>query len=700
MAGLFGTALVALLAVLLNATAARAQTDCENQASIVRLERQPDVATFAPGTEFTATWIMENTGSCTWTATYRVALVRDGGVTSARAYQLRSSVQPGETYAISVDLVAPSEGGEYAPSWRLQGTDGAYFGPPLDLELSVAGAPTGAQDAVELPAILAYGGVGFAFEPDPCLPEGGSLDGEGHDVPSLVLQHAEPTQNAVALCGFPARSAVELTLSDPDGVEYTRTIAIGEPVEFFGDTGSYTRTAVIVRVGWHPALPRGVWQLAAEGEGTAASLELEASGGLLGKDGPAVVNWPAAPANPLDGPTCPSPDDGFAYAPGEPMVIAAAGFPAQSLVKVGVYVERYNQFYLAASDEAMAGDDGALEVTLDAPAETLPYYVIAAHTLDPQNFGPMGLDKSVYGIGLAFDPIGDGISAEGCFRVADPNAAPMRFALIDENAYGTSLVIDDEIGSMDRFAFAPTGAANCIFGAPTWEGDNASIVFNASCDGPADLYRFSLDGAAEALTETDRWSEIEPSAAQDGRIVFARVPVSMTKGGAGADGVGELAILEPASGEVTGLGVDGRTPKWSPDASHIAYASDVSGSWQVYLLEVESGDTRLLSRGCRSHCRHPAWSPDGESILYSVSRTRDDFASVGLWRVPVAGGQPRAWLKGPFDRPAWSDTGWVFVEGPQGIYRMRTEERRGAPELYLFEASGDATHYRAPAPSH
>lgn len=55
---------------------------------------------------------------------------------------------------------------------------------------------------------------------------------------------------------------------------------------------------------------------------------------------------------------------------------------------------------------------------------------------------------------------------------------------------------------------------------------------------------------------------------------------------------------------------------WSPDGHRIAYCSDVSGSVQIHVIDITTGQILQLTRRNR-HVSHPDWSPDGRYIAYT-----------------------------------------------------------------------------------
>ncbi|WP_158441458.1 TolB family protein [Kribbella steppae] len=51
-------------------------------------------------------------------------------------------------------------------------------------------------------------------------------------------------------------------------------------------------------------------------------------------------------------------------------------------------------------------------------------------------------------------------------------------------------------------------------------------------------------------------------------------------------------------------------PRWSPNGRSLAYYSDAEGSWDVYVVDVETGVSRALTRA-PGFDGQPAWQPTG-----------------------------------------------------------------------------------------
>lgn len=62
------------------------------------------------------------------------------------------------------------------------------------------------------------------------------------------------------------------------------------------------------------------------------------------------------------------------------------------------------------------------------------------------------------------------------------------------------------------------------------------------------------------------------------------------------------------------------SPRWSPDGRYLAFVSQRSGSAQIWLLPLDGGEARQLTK-IKGGCGNPAWSPDGRYLAFTASLT-------------------------------------------------------------------------------
>src|SRR5690606_6277979 len=101
-------------------------------------------------------------------------------------------------------------------------------------------------------------------------------------------------------------------------------------------------------------------------------------------------------------------------------------------------------------------------------------------------------------------------------------------------------------------------------------------------------------------------------------------------------------------------------PVWSPDGRSVAYFSDRSGEYRLYIAPQEGlAAPREIVLPEPSHPYSPAWSPDSRHIAFQDSHFRIWLVDVASGSAKVADGDPHYSL----DRsivPVWSpDSRWI-----------------------------------------
>lgn len=87
-----------------------------------------DDTEMAPGTNFTKTWRLQNSGSCKWTRLYSLVFFSGNSMNAIQSVYLPGEVFPGQMVDLSVDMVAPLSPGVYQSNWMLADAEGNLFG--------------------------------------------------------------------------------------------------------------------------------------------------------------------------------------------------------------------------------------------------------------------------------------------------------------------------------------------------------------------------------------------------------------------------------------------------------------------------------------------------------------------------------------------------------------------------------------------
>lgn len=126
-------------------------------------------------------------------------------------------------------------------------------------------------------------------------------------------------------------------------------------------------------------------------------------------------------------------------------------------------------------------------------------------------------------------------------------------------------------------------------------------------------------------------------------------------------------------------------PSLSPDGNSIAYSSDHSGSFEIYIRPMTPGsrETQLTNDGQSNF--EPAWSPDGQWIAF-YSKNRG-----GIWIVPATGGNARQVSQFGSD-PDWSRDGkWLaFQSDPITNLGAQASPAQPPSLIWVVPANGSA----------
>ena len=177
-----------------------------------------------------------------------------------------------------------------------------------------------------------------------------------------------------------------------------------------------------------------------------------------------------------------------------------------------------------------------------------------------------------------------------------------------------------EIYDLRRGQSTPLTFDPMLDGMPIWTHDGKSVVFGSNRHGGSqNVYRKAADGSGDAVRLSPSPDHQAPfSASPEGRVLIAQVrPETGSTGAIGAipldgDGPVEWLIASEAQEE---------NPTLSPDGRWMAYVSDASGQFEVYVTPYPNvgDDTYQVSRNGGVH---PFWGPEGSELFYATNRAR------------------------------------------------------------------------------
>ena len=218
---------------------------------------------------------------------------------------------------------------------------------------------------------------------------------------------------------------------------------------------------------------------------------------------------------------------------------------------------------------------------------------------------------------------------------------------------------------------------------PAWMPDSKTLVFSSDRLGSFSLWRQLASGGG-GTTMITKASEMNDFAANVSpttttvdifggshspvvtrKIAFTSkaVPKEMLL----MSGVKQFTVYEKTMPYIWTVNVDGSAltqlvegvgPVWAPDGSRIAFASDISGNWDIWSIGKDgAGLTQLTDN--RKHQLSPSFSPDGKWIAFSSNVS----GNYDIWIMRVEGAALLTQLttdKSEEVTPCWGADGNIY----------------------------------------
>jgi Tol biopolymer transport system component len=225
---------------------------------------------------------------------------------------------------------------------------------------------------------------------------------------------------------------------------------------------------------------------------------------------------------------------------------------------------------------------------------------------------------------------------------------------------------------------------------PSWTPDGTRIVFSsyrvyataisiANADGTGSVEVIGPIGEAEG-SNTGYLDRTYPSFSPDGaRIAYSTSGTVAVTNDVGPDDI----FIGPANRTETGVvnltnhPAQDFHPRWSPDGTRIAFASDRDGDFEIYTVRVDGTDLRQLTHNTASDSHPGSWSADSQRIAFVSDRD----GNPEIYVVNADGtGETRLTNDPAADsHPAFS---------PDGGHIAFHSDRDGDREIYVMAADG------------
>ena len=196
-----------------------------------------------------------------------------------------------------------------------------------------------------------------------------------------------------------------------------------------------------------------------------------------------------------------------------------------------------------------------------------------------------------------------------------------------------------------------------------WSADGSSLIFSSTWQGSGGIWHLSLTGDLEQLSvgENARGLSVGP----EGRMVFSKAfpDTNLWRANGPSGGAVSPQRLVASTREEWGA-------QFSPDGRRIAFTSDRSGPFHIWLCDSEGEQPFRLTTDGEATSIHPRWSPDSRQIAFG----RETEGNLDVWVIEAEGGFARRLTDSAAMDGAsgWSRDGrWIyFFSDRSGTYEV------------------------------
>jgi Tol biopolymer transport system component len=204
---------------------------------------------------------------------------------------------------------------------------------------------------------------------------------------------------------------------------------------------------------------------------------------------------------------------------------------------------------------------------------------------------------------------------------------------------------------------------------PSWSPDGSRIAFRSERSGDPEIWIMNADGSDQHCLAAG----LSPAWSPDGsKIAYSSPGTIMCPPGRGLDCTGLAIMNADGSGQrrVPNT-VGGEYPTWSPDGKRIAFNSNMTGEHVMYIVDPDGSN--LVDLSAVGGGWQVDWSPDGSSIIFASGRdqTADGYADIYVMRPDGSDIRRLTDLKAY--TPAWSPDGEHIVFSAPGLFVMNPD---------------------------
>jgi len=231
------------------------------------------------------------------------------------------------------------------------------------------------------------------------------------------------------------------------------------------------------------------------------------------------------------------------------------------------------------------------------------------------------------------------------------------------------LAVSDGLKAVDEPKRIEVG--NLRASAPVWTEDGREIVFWDEAHESA--WRIDVSGSAGRSAEPQRLvalgeNAIEAAISRRGhRLAYTSTSTHSSiwriaaPRGSKANEVTSAGSVNRASPFIYSTR-DDLAPEFSPDGKRIAFMSNRSGNWEIWVCDNDGSNPVQLTSFRGPWVTFPRWSPDGGRIAFDSAEGEGE---PDIWVTSASGGKPQRMTTDPANdgNPSWSRDGrWIYFD--------------------------------------